>query len=130
MSENIFTANASSQDPKRCRLNVPSLAADQMGTWRCKVDFADVDTYRVVFFTATTAVRVSDIRLPRHLVPERYVVFLTPFLVVNNFTIQGHVDIQANAVAEGANITLHVQVGRRAADAPSTPPVNAPVFRT
>lgn len=90
--------------------------------------FTDVDTYRVVFFTASTALRVSDIRLPRHLVPEHYRVYLTPFLDLNNFTIQGHVDIQMKVVeADGANITLHVQVCDWGLRRPPTSSLNLPL---
>jgi hypothetical protein len=65
----------------------------------------------MAFFTATTAVRVTDVRLPQHLVPQRYVVYLTPLLIVDNFTIPGHVDIEISVVQpESKNITLHIHV--------------------
>jgi hypothetical protein len=54
---------------------------------------ADTPFYMEAFFTATTAIRVSDVRLPRHVLPERYVVHLTPFIAEGNFTIEGLVDI-------------------------------------
>jgi hypothetical protein len=36
----------------------------------------------------------SNVRLPRHVRPEKYRLYLTPFIEVDNFTIQGHVDIE------------------------------------
>ncbi len=89
-----------------------NVTADQFGRWTCKVQFTDVATFRVAHFTVMTGARVTDVRLPRHLLPERYAVHLTPFLIVGNFTIPGHVEIKIHVVQSGSkNITLHVHVG-------------------
>jgi aminopeptidase N len=51
-----------------------------------------------------------NVKLPRHLSPEKYNIFLTPFIEVGNFTIPGHVDIRINVLEDNTkNITLHAE---------------------
>ncbi|XP_023324912.1 aminopeptidase N [Eurytemora carolleeae] len=52
-------------------------------------------------------VKVTDVRLPRHLVPESYRLKLIPFIVPDNFTIRGYVEIDMVCTEPGKNITLH-----------------------
>ena len=73
---------------KSCSISVKTLKLSQLGSWTCKVKLADAPFFMEAVFTVTTDIRVSDVRLPRHLKPERYSVFLTPFLVEGNFTIE------------------------------------------
>ena len=47
-------------------------------------------------------------RLPTHLEPTSYTLFLIPFLVPDNFTIAGHVDIEISVGESADNITLHI----------------------
>ena len=52
--------------------------------------------------------RSDNVRLPRHLAPKRYSLYLTPFLAPGNFSFQGHVDIDVAVLKKGSrNITLH-----------------------
>lgn len=102
--------NGEGSDSKICHLKINSLSRSQLGTWRCRIVFAGSNQFHDAFFTATTEIRVSDVRLPLHLLPDKYNVFLTPYLVENNFTIQGHVDIEMKVVLGNSNnITLHIQ---------------------
>jgi len=59
---------------------------------------------------ASSAVKkkVTDVRLPRHLRPEIYRVELVPFIIPDNFTIQGYVEIEMTCIYPAANVTLHV----------------------
>ncbi|XP_076258211.1 suppressor of ER stress-induced death [Rhynchophorus ferrugineus] len=50
---------------------------------------------------------IIDIRLPRSILPESYVVHLVPFIQVNNFTFSGEVTILINVLESCNNITLH-----------------------
>ena len=77
-----------SSDGKSCHLSIKSLKQSQLGTWRCNVQLAETPYYFEAFFTATTEIRVADVRLPKHLKPEKYSVYLTPFILENNFTTQ------------------------------------------
>ena len=51
--------------------------------------FEGVKQYQEVFLTATETVPVTDVRLPTHAIPEKYVIHLTPFIIPDNFTIEG-----------------------------------------
>jgi hypothetical protein len=99
-----------SSDPKSCHLSIKTLTIGQLGTWTCKVQLVDTPFFLEAFFTATTEIRVSDVRLPKHLKPEKYSAFLTPFIAEGNFTIQGHVHILIKVLEPSSNnITLHIK---------------------
>ena len=51
--------------------------------------------------------KVVDVRLPTHLVPELYTLELVPFIVPDNFTIRGHVEIDMVCMLAADNVTLH-----------------------
>ena len=52
--------------------------------------------------------QVTDVRLPRHLVPVLYTLELVPFIIPDNFTIRGHVQIEMLCRQAADNVTLHV----------------------
>ena len=41
---------------------------------------------------------VKDVRLPRHVLPVSYNLSLVPFIIENNYTIDGNVRIESNIV--------------------------------
>ncbi len=51
--------------------------------------------------------QTEGIRLPGHLLPEKYRIELVPFIIPDNFTIRGKVVINMNCVSPGNNVTLH-----------------------
>lgn len=51
--------------------------------------------------------KVRDVRLPRHLEPLHYNLELVPFLIPDNFTIRGRVEIEVLCRLPATNITLH-----------------------
>jgi aminopeptidase N len=51
--------------------------------------------------------KVTDVRLPRHLEPEQYDLKLTPFIIPDNWTINGYVEISMLCKSDGNNVTLH-----------------------
>ena len=73
------------------------------------IELEGVDQYQEAFLTATETVPVTDVRLPTHALPEKYVIHLTPFIIPNNFTIEGHVSIDINVLMDANNITLHIK---------------------
>jgi len=82
----------------------------QFGTWRCKILHSLSSQYQEAHLTVTPSGKSPEVRLPQHLSPDRYEIFLTPFIEEGNFTIPGHVDIAIKVVKDGAkNITLHAQ---------------------
>uniref|UniRef100_A0A182R8C8 Aminopeptidase N n=1 Tax=Anopheles funestus TaxID=62324 RepID=A0A182R8C8_ANOFN len=65
---------------------------------------ADVTTHRE---TVASSVR-EDLRLPRSIEPVAYDIRLIPWLVEDNFTFTGTVDILVNVLEDCNNVTLHV----------------------
>ena len=51
---------------------------------------------------------MRDVRLPRHLKPELYTVELLPFIIPDNFTIRGRLELTMNCLSVSKNVTLHV----------------------
>ena len=47
--------------------------------------------------------------MPSHVLPESYVIHLTPFIVPENYTIEGHVDILVKVNENADNIVLHIK---------------------
>ena len=58
--------------------------------------------------TASKHQKVTDVRLPRHLNPENYTLELVPFIIPDNFTIRGDVEIRMLCNEASDNVTLHV----------------------
>ena len=65
--------------------------------------FGNKISYFLIFFF-----QVRDVRLPRHLKPELYKLELLPFIIPDNFTIRGHLELTLECVAVSKNVTLHV----------------------
>merc|ERR1712038_1268486 len=51
--------------------------------------------------------KVTDVRLPSHLEPVNYKLDLVPFIIPDNFTIRGYVEIEVVCRVSASNITLH-----------------------
>jgi len=51
--------------------------------------------------------KVTDVRLPTHLVPIKYNLELVPFIIPDNFTIRGYAEIEMECVESAFNVTLH-----------------------
>merc|ERR1719369_214209 len=51
---------------------------------------------------------VTNVRLPTHLVPQNYKLELVPFIIPDNFTIRGYVEIEMDCTQSAFNVTLHV----------------------
>ena len=51
---------------------------------------------------------MRDVRLPTHLKPELYEVKLLPFIIPDNFTIRGHLELTLVCESVSKNVTLHV----------------------
>ena len=47
-------------------------------------------------------------RLPTNIKPSRYEVFLIPYIIPDNFTIAGEVNIDINITEPTTNITVHI----------------------
>ena len=106
--KSVGTLSGNSSDAKTCHITLRNIQEEQFGTWSCKVSHTSSTQYQESHITVTPNGRSSYVRLPEHLNPVKYNIFLTPFIVFGNFTIPGHVDILIEVVKDGSkNITLH-----------------------
>ena len=74
---------------KTCHLMIDNLSEEQFGKWSCIVKQKGQNQYQQAFMTATEVLPVTDVRLPLHVLPESYVIHLTPFIIQGNYTIEG-----------------------------------------
>jgi len=118
---------AHSQGHKNCNITVIALKENQLGNWICKIHFqslisnnSNIENYPPNLYLSTTLtakkdIRVKDVRLPTHMRPKHYRVYLIPFLKEGNFTIKGHVQIKvrliksANLSKDTKSVTLHIK---------------------
>ena len=80
-----------------CGLTIQTLAQADLGEWQCKIRPPDGQRYQLGVVALLTSEQgfVRDMRLPRHVIPTAYNLTLTPFIVPDNYTIQGSVTIDA-----------------------------------
>jgi len=81
---------------------------------KCKsnVSAEGVDSTGVAILTEDTKDNlelplITDVRLPRHIIPIHYTVRLLPFLEEDNFTTLGYVRIEMRCEVETSKIVLH-----------------------
>ena len=117
---------------KTCNVTINELNENLLGNWICKIEFqnitannqlsnsidADSEKYPPNLFLSATLTakklhRVKDVRLPHHMRPQHYRVFLIPFLKEDNFTIKGRVEIDVllikNSSIVADSIKLHIK---------------------
>ena len=120
--DNSITVNL--QDVKNCNITINKINENQLGNWMCKIQFQanfssnenfPSDQYLTSTLTAKKDIRVRDVRLPVHMRPKHYRVFLIPFLKESNFTIKGRVEIdilfnKTSTISQDArSVTLHIK---------------------
>ena len=90
-----------------CSLVLPSLAERNVGRWRCRVEVEGGRGFQEEHIQLGTT-QTSDLRLPTHLTPLHYNIFALPFIVPDNWTIAGLVEISLEVKEAADNITLHL----------------------
>jgi aminopeptidase N len=106
--KSVDEISGNSSDAKTCHITLANIKKEQFGTWSCKISHSSSKQTQEAHLTVTPNGKSTYVRLPKHLSPVKYNIFLTPFIVVGNFTIPGHVDILIKVVQDGSkNITLH-----------------------
>ena len=87
----------------------PILAQDASATSNktLVVYSSSVETETTSAKPAVKGTKVKDVRLPTHLEPLHYNLELVPFLIPDNFTIRGQVEIEVLCRLPATNITLH-----------------------
>lgn len=106
-------------DSHSCGLNIESFSASDVGEWACVVNDEGgedgVPFHRGTFQLMTDGF-LGDIRLPRHLMPVVYDVELVPFILEDNFTTLGALEIHldfnesvGDAAAHHNKVYMHVK---------------------
>jgi len=97
-----------SQSSKSCNLTLHSLGPEHMGTWSCRISHSLSNQWQEARIEVAEKIRDINVRLPTNIHPELYEVHLIPFIVEDNFTIAGQVEIKLNVSEPSDNITLHI----------------------
>ena len=97
-------------DSKSCFITIKNLKKPAMGTWQCRIVHSGSPIFQEVKIAATSNGKSSQMRLTKSVMPQRYVIFLTPFIEKDNYTIQGHVETDILVKKKSVrSITLHSQ---------------------
>jgi len=95
---------------KTCYITIKSLKMPAMGSWKCRIVHTLSPVFQETTIAATSNGKSRHMRLPKKLIPLRYKLFVTPFIVQDNFTFQGHVEIDIKVMEKNVDcITLHSQ---------------------
>ena len=104
------------KDKKQCKVVIKEAKSKDVGKWDCKIHLSETNQFQTA--TQTVSARdehynsflpVRDVRLPNSITPEKYNIYLTPFIVNKNYTIEGHVDIMVKILEPTSRITLHIR---------------------
>eukprot|EP00092_Neocalanus_flemingeri_P026889 GFUD01029145.1.p1 GENE.GFUD01029145.1~~GFUD01029145.1.p1 ORF type:complete len:1053 (+),score=224.11 GFUD01029145.1:199-3357(+) len=95
-------------NPRSCHISIDSLSSWDLGTWSCRVHHSASEKYQEAHIEVSENIRDINVRLPTNVKPSRYQLYLIPFIVPDNFTISGHVEIQLDVSEPTDNITLHI----------------------
>ena len=104
------------KDNKQCKVIVNDVKDKDIGKWSGRTTLSETNQFQESILTVPTReesqdsfLPVRDVRLPTSITPEKYNVYLTPFIIKNNYTIEGHVDIVVNVSEPTSTITLHIR---------------------
>ena len=103
-----LTGNITSS--KTCYISIKNLKMPAMGSWKCRILHNLSPIFQETTIAATSDGKSNHMRLPKKLMPLEYTLFVTPFIVQDNFTFQGHVEIDIKIFEKKVNcIILHSQ---------------------
>jgi len=95
-------------NPRSCHITIESLSVWDLGTWTCRVHHTASVKYQEARLVVEENMRAIDVRLPTNIKPSTYQLHLIPFIIPDNFTISGHVEIDVDVSEPSDNITLHI----------------------
>jgi len=101
-----LTVNQS--NPRSCHITISSLSVWDLGTWTCRVHHTASEKYQEARLVVEENMRDINVRLPTNIQPSSYMIHLIPFIIPDNFTISGHVDIDLDVSEPSDNITIHI----------------------
>ena len=92
-----------------CSLSLETSVVKDLGSWTCRATTRGATTFReATVHTTEGRSRLSDVRLPTHLRPISYNIYALPFLIPDNWTVAGMVEITLEVAEAADNITLHI----------------------
>ena len=104
------------KDKKQCKVVINDVNNKDVGKWTCKIHLSETNKFQTATLTVSAKdedynsfLPVRDVRLPTSVTPEKYNIYLTPFIVKDNYTIEGHVDIAVKILEPTSRITLHIR---------------------
>ena len=104
------------KDHKQCKVVINEVKDKDIGKWSCRTILSETNQFQESILTVPTKeenqdsfLPVRDVRLPTSITPEKYNVYLTPFIIKDNYTIEGHVDISVQVSEPTFTITLHMR---------------------
>ena len=93
---------------RNCSISIDHLSENDLGTWTCRVHHSASRQFQEAHIQVTRPKEDVYVRLPTNIKPSRYEVFLIPFIIPDNFTIAGEVNIDINITEPTTNITVHI----------------------
>jgi len=95
-------------NPRSCHITIENLSEFDLGTWTCRIQHSASEKYQEAHIEVTENIRDINVRLPTNIKPSKYQIYLIPFLIPENFTISGHIEIDLDVTEPSDNITLHI----------------------
>ncbi|XP_023321022.1 aminopeptidase N [Eurytemora carolleeae] len=87
------------QENRKCGIRIQSVVLEDLGQWECMIENAEApNQIGFVNLLNNEMGFVKDVRLPRHVLPVSYNLSLIPFIIENNYTIDGNIRIESNIV--------------------------------
>jgi len=93
---------------RSCHIQINSVSKNDLGTWTCRVQHSGSEKYQEARLEVALNMREIDVRLPSNIKPSRYQLHLIPFIIPDNFSISGHVEIDIDVSEPSDSITLHI----------------------
>jgi len=95
-------------NPRSCHITISNVSVRDLGTWTCRVLHTASEKYQEARLVVEENMRDINVRLPTNIRPSSYMIHLIPFIIPDNFTISGHVEIDLDVSEPSDNITLHI----------------------
>ena len=91
-----------------CSISIDHLSEADLGSWTCRVHHSASRQFQEAHIQVKRPKEDVYVRLPTNIKPSRYEAFLIPFIIPDNFTIAGEVNIDINITEPTTNITVHI----------------------
>jgi len=100
--------SVNSSNPKSCHISLSYLSSEDLGSWTCVIQHSASNQYQTAKFEVVDNKRDLNVRLPTSILPVTYKINLLPFLIPDNFSIAGHVDLDVEVKEATSSISIHI----------------------